>query len=101
MTTASVTKQNDHFWKHLGISLLLMIFICSLDNDSTLPDWFKSVKALIFFTVYSLIILFGQALTQVIILGWYKGKYKFALTCLIGIPLGVALLFTFFYFLRH
>ena len=63
--------------------------------------WMLNLGNWIAFIIYTIALLFGQVIANVVILRNYKGNSKIAWSAFIGVPLGVAFLIGLFYLRFH
>jgi hypothetical protein len=102
MKTAHLfSPRQDRLWLHCLLSFLTIFILALIDNG---PGVFTELLrpgvwiSLLFMSVF---VLFGQAIAREWILIRYSGKHKTTLTCLIGIPLGLLILYFLFYLIKH
>jgi hypothetical protein len=95
MTTSPLTIPNKFSSAaiNLIVAVVLTTFLCFIDEGYYNFNWTKQLWNWVFFVIYVASMLLGQAITQKLILKKYTGKSKTLLTSLIGIPLGLAMLF--------
>jgi len=100
-TVTSFTKRTENVWIHVACAIGVTLFLFYIDEGYYNFEWMQEASNWVAFLIYATGLLFGQAIASVIILKNYKGKHKTLYSCLLGIPLGLTLLLTFFYYLKR
>jgi hypothetical protein len=97
----STSKKSDNLLLHCIASFLTIFILAFIDNGPSMFSELNKGGFWLGMTIYSIIILFGQAVVWELFLLKYNGKHKTKLTLLIGIPLGIILLYTVLFLLKH
>jgi len=92
-TTLTIPKKPSSLLINIIVSLVLTTFLLFIDEGFYNFNWTTRLWNWVFFVIYVVSMLLGQTVTEKFILKKYNGKNKTILTSLIGIPLGLALLF--------
>ncbi len=96
-TTFTNRQQTNSFFIHLLCAAAFTTFLFFIDEGYYSFKWMREAGNWLLFAIYTFGILSGQIVTQFLILRQYTGKYKMLFSCLIGVPLGTAILFAVFY----
>lgn len=100
-STITSTKKSDNLLLHCIASFFTIFLLAFIDNG---PSIFLDLNKGVFWlglTIYSVVILFGQAVVRELVLIKYKGQNKTKLTLFIGIPFGIILLYSVLFLLHH
>jgi hypothetical protein len=100
-STISTYKKSDNLLLHCIASFFTMFLLYFIDNGLSLFSELTRPGVWVGMAICSVVILFGQALVRELFLLKYNGQHKTKLTLLIGIPLGVILLYTVLFLLRY
>lgn len=103
MTTSTLnpSKRLSPVVINLTVSVLLTTFLFYIDEGYYNFNWTRNIGNWIMFVVYAGSMFLGQTLTEKFILKKYTGNSKSILTSLIGIPLGVLILFAFGFSIKY
>lgn len=103
MTASVITsaKRSDNLGLHSLASVLTVLLLMLIDNGISMFTQLARPGVWIGILIYSVIILFGQAVVRELFLLRYKGQHKTKLSLLIGIPLGIFFLYSVFYILKN
>ncbi len=99
-TFISTSAKQDKVWVHVLCSVLVTMLLFFIDEGAYNFDWMNSPGNWIAFLIYFIGLLFGQAIASVLLLANYKGKHKTLYACLLGIPVGLTLLLTWFWSIK-
>jgi hypothetical protein len=102
MTVQNIfSRRNDRLGLHCIISFITILLLGIIDNGPEVVAELLRPSVWCSLLLLSVIILFGQAIAREWFLVKYNGKHKTLFSCLIGIPLGIVLLYSIFYLLKH
>jgi len=103
MTASALTipKRLSPFLVHLVVSVVLTTFLFWLDEGYYNFNWTKNLWNWLFFVIYASAMFIGQTITDKYFLKKFKDDSKQVLVGFIGIPLGLAILFTIGFSLKY
>jgi uncharacterized protein YqgC (DUF456 family) len=98
--TLTISKTSNLFLINCIVALVVTTILFFIDDGYYNFNWTLHQSNWVFFGIYIISIFLGQTLTEKFILKKYSGKNKTILTSLIGVPLGIALLFIIYYSIK-
>jgi hypothetical protein len=98
--TLTIPKKPSLFLINLLVAFVVTTILFFIDDGYYNFNWTLHLLNWVFFVIYIVSIFLGQTLTEKFILKKYSGKNKTILTSLIGVPLGIALLFIIYYSIK-
>lgn len=93
VSTLNPSKRLSPTVINLTVSVLLTTFLFYIDEGYNNFNWTRNLGNWIMFVAYAGSMFLGQTITDKLILKKYTGTSKPILTSVIGIPLGVLILF--------
>jgi len=101
--TLTISKTSNSFLINCIVALVVTTILFFIDDGyyNFNFNWTLHLLNWVFFVIYIVSIFLGQTLTEKFILKKYSGKNKTILTSLIGVPLGIALLFIIYYSIKQ
>ncbi|NBV12910.1 MAG: hypothetical protein EBS07_02455 [Sphingobacteriia bacterium] len=98
--TLTIPRKPSLFLINLLLAFVVTTLLFFIDDGYYNFNWTLHLSNRVFFVIYIIRIFLGQTLTEKFILKKYNGKNKTILTSLIGVPLGIALLFIIYYSIK-
>ena len=98
--TLTISKTSNSFLINCIVALVVTTILFFIDDGYYNFNWTLHLSNWVFFVIYMVSIFLAQTLTEKFILKKYSGKNKTILTSLIGVPLGIALLFIIYYSIK-
>jgi uncharacterized protein YqgC (DUF456 family) len=98
--TLTIPKKPSLFLINLLVAFVVTTILFFIDDGYYNFNWTLHLSNWVFFVIYIVSIFLAQTLTEKFILKKYSGKNKTILTSLIGVPLGIALLFIIYYSIK-
>lgn len=90
ITSEKHSNSKENFIAPLIFALATTFFLFFIDEGYYNLNWMQNIGNWIAFVIYTIGLLFGQVIANLLILRNYKGKRKTILSAVIGIPLGIA-----------